>query len=428
MNYFEAERLIFGQLPNFQKQGFSAIKYNLDNIKALCQSIGNPQDRLTCVHVAGTNGKGSCSHFVASILQESGLSVGLYTSPHLKNYRERFKINGELIPEEVVTEFVNLILDGIETLNPTFFEVSVALAFFWFSKSGVDIAVIEVGLGGRLDSTNIITPVLSIITSIGLDHQKFLGDTRAEIAAEKSGIIKPGIPVVIGERDAEIEPVFVRIAKINKSPIFFSDDIEVTEVRQENGEITLYAKSALGIYHVHSPLAGAYQVQNICTVLRSVEILNKTLAAGIIIDENAIKLGLRNVVKHTGLMGRWQKLADNPLTICDTGHNEAAWKYLGKQIDEVSLSGKKHIILGFANDKDVMSIIRHLPFSVQLYFTEFDSNRSLKCEEAKVLPINFIQFYTNVNIAYESVKHLAAKDDFIFIGGSTFVVAEINIL
>ncbi len=427
MNYFEAERLIFGQLPNFQKQGFSAIKYDLDNIKALCKSIGNPQDRLTCIHVAGTNGKGSCSHFIASILQENGLSVGLYTSPHLKNYRERFRINGKEISEDVVLEFVNLIVGEIKTLSPTFFEVSVALAFFWFDKFEVDVAVIEVGLGGRLDSTNIIIPVLSVITSIGLDHQKILGDTRAKIAAEKAGIIKFGVPVVIGERDAETEPIFVEISEKNKSPLYFSDNIEATEVQYQNGEIAFKAKSTVNVYDVHSPLAGAYQLQNIGTVLRSIEVFNQIII-GQTIGVPTIERGLQNVIKNTGLMGRWQKLADDPLTICDTGHNEAAWKYLGPQICEVATSGKKHIILGFANDKDVMSIVKHVPVDVNLYFTEFDSNRSLKCGEAKALPINFKKYFQNVNIAYESVKQLSSKDDFIFIGGSTFVIAEINIL
>lgn len=424
MNYAEAEKLIFDQLPNFQKRGSADLKYNLNNIKALCQEIGNPQDRLKCIHVAGTNGKGSCSHFLASILQEQGFSVGLYTSPHLKNYRERFRINGQMASEGTVLEFVNRIQKTIETLNPTFFEVSVALAFYWFEKSNVDFAVIEVGLGGRLDSTNIITPILSVITSIGLDHQKILGDSRAKIATEKAGIIKSGVPVVIGERDDETVEIFTTIAENSNSAIFFSDELICDEINFNNSYLNLTVSSGQQEYILSSPLAGNYQIQNLLTVVKAIEVLNSIISDKILV--NAVETGVVNVITNTGFMGRWQKLMENPLVICDTGHNQDAWEILGPQIDGVSVTGTKHAILGFSNDKDVNSIVKFLSNDIKFYFTEFDSNRSMTIDDAQMVPIEFQKFYRNVNVALSEVLKISTTNDFIFIGGSTYVVAEIE--
>lgn len=419
MNYLEAEDLIFNQLPFFQKDGNKALKYELDNVKKLCAFLGNPQDRLKCIHIAGTNGKGSCSHLIASILQESGLNVGLYTSPHLKNYRERFRINGEMIPEKSVIDFATKTENLISEINPTFFEVSVAMAFYWFDVSNVDVAVIEVGLGGRLDSTNIVTPILSVITNIGLDHQKILGDTLEKIAFEKAGIIKENIPVVIGERTSETEPVFLTKASENDAPIYFADELLILKTETANDLLKISFSNSVVEIQVGCPLLGSYQVNNIRTVVKSFEVLKSKLR---ITDQN-ISDGIKNVIHNTKLKGRWQLLSENPLVICDTGHNTSAWEYLHYQIASID-ANDKHLILGFSDDKNIDEILSLLSEDYKIYFCEFDSPRSMKIGAVKQTA-KFLNYFINVNEAIKYVSAKATKNDFIFIGGSTYLVAEI---
>lgn len=424
MNYLEAEELIFKQLPFFQKDGDKALKYELDNVKKLCDYLGNPQEKIKCIHIAGTNGKGSTSHLTASILQEAGYKTGLYTSPHLKSYRERFRINGQMIPEEVVIDFACKTTEIISEINPTFFEVSVAMAFYWFDVSNVDIAVIEVGLGGRLDSTNIITPLLSIITNIGLDHQKILGDTLEKIAYEKSGIIKRNIPVVIGERSIETEPVFLNKAKSEDAPIYFADELTTSEIKNHSNLLELKVSGgSFGDLFVGSPLRGLYQVNNISTVINSFEVLKTELQ----ISASTIINGIKNVLDNTKLKGRWQKLKSKPMIICDTGHNSAAWKYISHQIAEIQ-ADRKHLILGFSDDKKVEEILDLLPNEYVVYFCEFDSPRSMRISDAKLLDFKFKNYFKEVNVALKSVVNNCTENDFIFIGGSTYLVAEIDTL
>lgn len=419
MNYLSAEDLIFNQLPFFQKDGNKALKYELDNVKKLCSFLGNPQDRLKCIHIAGTNGKGSCSHLTASILQESGLKVGLYTSPHLKNYRERFRINGQMIPEGVVIDFALKTENLISEINPTFFEVSVAMAFYWFDVSNVDVTVIEVGLGGRLDSTNIITPLLSVITNIGLDHQKILGDTLGKIAFEKAGIIKPNIPVVIGERIDETESVFLTKASQNDAPIYFADELPILKTETKNDLLKISFGNSEVDMQVECPLLGSYQVNNIRTVIKSFEVLKSKLQ----VTNQNISDGIKNVIVNTQLKGRWQKLSEKPLVICDTGHNTSAWEYLRYQIADIEAKDK-HLILGFSDDKNIDEILSLLPAAYKIYFCEFDSPRSMNIVAAKQTA-KFLNYFNDVNEAIMYVSGKSAKNDFIFVGGSTYLVAEI---
>jgi dihydrofolate synthase/folylpolyglutamate synthase len=421
MNYSEAEELIFKQLPFFQKDGDKALKYELSNVIELCSFLGNPQDRLKCIHIAGTNGKGSCSHLTASILQESGLKVGLYTSPHLKNYRERFRINGEMIPENAVIDFASKTFQIIAKINPTFFEVSVAMAFYWFDVSDIDIAVIEVGLGGRLDSTNIITPILSVVTNIGLDHQKILGDTLGEIAFEKAGIIKHNIPVVIGERTVGIESVFINKAFRNDAPIYFADDLKALSVQTIENLLKFEVNSSIGNLSIESPLGGIYQIKNILAVIKSFEVIGHELK----VSSKHIIEGIRNVRINTQLKGRWQKIGESPLTICDTGHNAAAWEYLSRQIGGIEATDK-FLILGFSDDKNINEILSLLSDSYKIYFCEFDSPRSRTISQAKLFGFNFLDYFCNVNEAIAFVSRTCKPSDFIFIGGSTYLVAEID--
>jgi dihydrofolate synthase/folylpolyglutamate synthase len=421
MNYLEAEELIFKQLPFFQKDGNKALKYELSNVIELCSYLGNPQDRVKCIHIAGTNGKGSCSHLIASILQESGLKVGLYTSPHLKNYRERFRINGEMIPEDSVIDFASKTSQIIAEINPTFFEVSVAMAFYWFDVSNIDIAVIEVGLGGRLDSTNIITPILSVITNIGLDHQKILGNTLEKIASEKAGIIKRNIPVVIGERIEETEIVFINKASENNALIHFADELKVLSIEMIENLLKINISLSTGNLLVESPLAGSYQAKNILTVIRSFEVIRDELK----ISSKHIIDGISNVLVNTQLKGRWQKIGENPLVICDTGHNAVAWEYLSKQIDGLEAT-EKFLILGFSDDKDINEILSLLSGDYKVYFCEFDSPRSMSISEAKLFEFSFSDYFCDVNEAIDFVTRICKPNDFIFIGGSTYLVAEID--
>lgn len=427
--YEETIDYLYSQLPMFQKMGKKAIKPKLTNITELCNLLGNPQNNFKSIHVAGTNGKGSTSHFLTSILMESGLKVGLYTSPHLKDFRERFRINGTMVPENWIIEFVQDYWSEIQNLRPSFFEVSVALAFKIFSDEKVDVAVIEVGLGGRYDSTNIISNVaLSHISNIGFDHTDILGDTLEKIAFEKAGIIKPGVPVVISEYTPATKPVFTAIAEEKSADIYFAqDNMTVDKVVDsvESLHIEITNKNTGKSYSIDSQLVGEYQQANILGVIASVERLKDL---GYTIPDTAVERGFRYVVDNTSLKGRWQILDRNPLTICDTGHNEQAFEITINRLRKES-RGKIFFILGFVKDKDTSRIQELIPSNSELYLVEFNSERALR--EAELAKLEFantnkISIIKNVNLAIEQARSEANKEDIIFIGGSTYLVAEIN--
>jgi dihydrofolate synthase/folylpolyglutamate synthase len=427
--YEETIDYLYSQLPMFQKMGKKAIKPKLTNITELCNLLGNPQNNFKSIHVAGTNGKGSTSHFLTSIFMESGLKVGLYTSPHLKDFRERFRINGTMVPENWIIEFVQDYWLEIQNLRPSFFEVSVALAFKIFSDEKVDVAVIEVGLGGKYDSTNIISNViLSHISNIGFDHVDILGDTLEKIAFEKAGIIKPGVPVVISEYTPETKPVFTEIAREKSADIYFAQDNMVVDKVVDSVEslhIEITNKNTGKSYSIDSQLVGEYQQANILGVIASVERLRDI---GYMITDSAVERGFRHVVDNTSLKGRWQILSRNPLTICDTGHNEQAFEITINRLKKEA-SGKIFFILGFVKDKDTSRIQELVPSNSELYLVEFDSERALRKNDLEKLEFanaNKISIMKNVNLAIEQARSEANEEDIIFIGGSTYLVAEIN--
>jgi dihydrofolate synthase/folylpolyglutamate synthase len=405
MDYQETINWMFNQLPMYQLQGASAYKKDLTNALLLANHLKNPEKNLKCIHVAGTNGKGSTSHMLASILQEAGYKVGLYTSPHLRDYRERIKINGGEISEDFVCDFINTNKVFFEANDMSFFEMTVGLAFEYFAKEKVDIAVIEVGMGGRLDATNIITPLVSVITNIGLDHTQFLGNTLNAIAFEKAGIIKPNIPVVIGEYTPETKPVFLAKAKENNSEINFA-----SELISEN---------------YSCDLIGDYQIHNKKTVVETITILNSQNQFKI--SEDNIKSGLSNVVKNTGLEGRWQQLGESPKIICDTAHNKNGLEIVMKQILKEKFD-TLHIVLGVVNDKDLDEVLPLFPTNAIYYFCKPNIPRGL---DARILQEKAATFnlkgkaYNSVSESYAKALQNASKTDFVYIGGSTFVVAEI---
>lgn len=405
MNYQETLNWMFNQLPMYQQQGASAYKEDLTNSILLSDYLGNPENNLKFIHVAGTNGKGSTSHLLASVLQEAGYKVGLYTSPHLKDFRERIKINGIEISEEFVCEFIEKHIDFFKENELSFFEMTVGLAFEYFKTEQVDIAIIEVGLGGRLDSTNIITPLISVITNIGKDHVQLLGNTLEAIANEKAGIIKNNIPVVIGEYTSETKPVFLAKATTTHSEIFFASDT-ISE-------------------DYPSDLKGDYQISNKKTAIQTLRILNTI--PGFEISETAIKTGFLNVVKNTGLQGRWQQLNSAPKTICDTAHNKHGLKIVLNQLKKEEFD-TLHFVFGVVNDKDLNEILPIFPKNAVYYFCKPNLPRGL---DALILEQKSKEFgllgkvYNSVSEAYENAKENATITDFIYIGGSTFVVAEI---
>lgn len=404
MTYQETLDYLFAQLPMFQRVGASAYKVDLSNTVELCNLLDNPQNKFKSVHVAGTNGKGSTSHMLASILQESGYKVGLYTSPHLVDFRERIKINGKMIPEQYVVDFVVQYKDDFEKIKLSFFEWTVGLAFKYFSEQNIDFAIVETGLGGRLDSTNIIKPELSIITNIGKDHVQFLGDTLEKIAYEKAGIIKQDVPVIIGETQTDIQHVFIESANLLNANIYFADQI-INKV-------------------LDSDLRGSYQAKNIKTVLAAINELKKV---GFKILDNDIKIGLLNVVKNSGLMGRWQTLNENPKIICDTGHNEAGIKEVVSQLKGLKFN-QLHFVIGVVNDKEIDSILVQLPKNALYYFCQAKIPRALNVEELQQKAIYYGlkgNIYNSVIEALNTAKDAAVADDLIFVGGSTFVVAEV---
>jgi len=429
MTYSETIDYLYSQLPVFQKIGKKALKPKLTNIISLLEAIGNPQNDFKSIHIAGTNGKGSSSHFLASILIESGYKVGLYTSPHLKDYRERFRINGKMADESFIVDFVENHLELIQRINPSFFELSVALAFKLFSIEKVDIAVVEVGLGGRYDSTNIISNViLSLITNIGYDHMDILGDTLPKIAFEKAGIIKEQIPVVISEFNPETYPVFSNEALLKNSPIYLAGEkLQIVSEKSTLAslELVILDRETQEKYKLTSGLVGEYQKQNILGVIRTIQLLTKL---GLSISFANMSAGLKNVVSNTQLKGRWQILDKKPLTICDTGHNDHALRItIGKLI--AFKNTNIHFILGFVKDKDLEKVLSIFPKDAEYHFTTFDSFRALKPLELQSEAAKYgldSKTYSNVNEALEHVKSIAEPKDIIFVGGSTYLVAELN--
>ena len=404
MTYHDTVNWMFKQLPMYQNQGRSAYKANLDNTLELSKYLNNPENNFKSIHVAGTNGKGSTSHMLASILQEAGYKVGLYTSPHLKDFRERIKINGKEISETFVIDFIDEHKHFFETHSLSFFEMTVGMAFDYFSKETVDIAVIEVGMGGRLDSTNVITPEVSVITNIGLDHTQFLGTTLEAIALEKGGIIKPTIPVVIGETQAETERVFKELAEKSHSKIQFADQ-EIPETYE-------------------SDLKGYYQEKNIKTVLQTIKIVQEQFFN---ISNKNIRDGLLKVVQNTDLKGRWQILQEQPKIICDTAHNKEGLTYVIKQLQDETYE-ELHMVFGVVKDKDVDSILPILPKNATYYFCKPNIPRGLDAEElCQIFMLKGFtgKSYLSVDEAFITAKKQATKSDLIYVGGSTFVVAEI---
>jgi dihydrofolate synthase/folylpolyglutamate synthase len=404
MTYQDTVNWMFSQLPMYQRQGKSAYKEDLSNTLKLSDYLHNPESKFKSIHVAGTNGKGSTSHMLASILQEAGYKVGLYTSPHLKDFRERIKINGKEVSKQFVIGFVKRNRSFLELNRLSFFEMTVGMAFDYFAKQKVDIAIVEVGLGGRLDSTNIITPEVSVITNIGLDHTQFLGNTLEAIAGEKAGIIKDNVPIVIGETQPETEQIFINIAKRKNAKIVFAD-------------------KAIKEYF-QSDLEGNYQEKNIKTVLQTIKELQQK---GFVVTRKHVETGLSNIVKNTGLKGRWQVLQERPKVICDTAHNREGINAVVKQLLAEKYKSL-HIVFGVVNDKDLSTLLDLLPKKAMYYLCKPNISRGMDAEELKQ---NFKQLgfnaesYTSVNNAFQGALKNANAKDLIFIGGSTFVVAEI---
>ena len=395
---------MFNKLPMYQNIGDSAYKKDISNITLICEHLNNPQNNFKSIHVGGTNGKGSCSHMLSSILQEAGYNVGLYTSPHLVDFRERIRINGDMISKDSVSEFMNHNLDFFKLNNVSFFEMTVGLAFDYFSENKVDVAIIEVGMGGRLDSTNIITPVLSVITNISIDHTKFLGSNISDIAREKAGIIKENIPVVVGETQDEIKSIFIDVSNAKSSEIVFADDF---------------------IYDNYDcDLKGNYQKKNIKTVLKATEVLQNNYYK---INIDDIVAGLKNVSNNTGLKGRWEVIQNKPLIICDTAHNEAALNEVISQLLILEYS-MLYFIIGFSDDKDLAKISKIFPKNSKYYFVKPKVGRGKDSEEVKRIFESNNRIGTtqkSVNDAINIIKKTCGKNDVIFIGGSTFIVSEI---
>lgn len=424
MEYSETLKWLFSQLPIYQNTGTDAYKPGLGNATALDARFGHPHKLYRTVHIAGTNGKGSVAHMLASVFQEAGFKTGLYTSPHLKDFRERIKINGTMIPCEFVTRFTEENMEFFEKLQPSFFEMTSAMAFTWFAKERVDIAVIETGLGGRLDSTNIITPVLSVITGVALDHTAILGDTTEKIAFEKAGIIKPGVPAVVGRYDNGYAHVFTEKASETHSQLTFASEEWRTERLGEGIFNAVRLSGDSSFCNLHCELAGEYQTENIATVLEALYVLCRN---GIYISETNITDGIAKVVKNTGLLGRWQKIGDNPLTICDTGHNPDGFRHIVKQLSEYSCDTLR-IVFGMAGDKDAEGVLAQLPRNASYYFCKAFSPRSADPEaiaqKASVFGLKGAVF-PSVAEALEAACRDSGEKDMIFVGGSTFVVAEV---
>lgn len=410
----------------YQRIGAAAYKANLDNTIALDNKLGNPHKKFKTIHIAGTNGKGTTSHSLASVLQEAGYKVGLYTSPHILDFRERIRINGEKISEIFVVDFVEQYKDFFEQLKPSFFEMTVGLAFEYFAINNVDVAVIEVGMGGRLDSTNIINPIVSVITNIGYDHQQFLGNDLVSIAKEKAGIIKNSIPIVVGETKPNLKAVFMEKAEQTDSQLFFANhnySVENYYVNEQNQLVLEINKHLSSVFNnLVFDFAGYYQLSNIITIIQTIEVLEPFFK----ISEKNIFDGLKNVRKNTRIMGRWHIVSQNPLIICDVGHNVDGIGAIANQLKLMNYN-KLHFIFGVVNDKDISSILKLLPKEAEYYFTQASVTRALSIEElhkqATLYNLNGNK-YTDVKNAIDAAKNNYSSNDLIFIGGSTFVVAD----
>ena len=423
MNYQETLNYLYNSTPVFEHVGAVAYKEGLQNTLALDKHFNHPHTNFKTIHIAGTNGKGSCSHSLASILQEAGYKVGLYTSPHLVDFRERIRVNGQCISKERVVKFVKDERKFFEPLHPSFFELTTALAFKYFDEQKVDIAIIEVGLGGRLDCTNIISPILSIITNISFDHTQFLGDTLAKIAAEKAGIIKKGVPVIIGEANEETRPVFQSKAnEVNSDIVFAEDNAIVTSsspIVDGGRRYNLSNNSTLV-----GELSGDYQERNMNTILCACNILKQM---NIIKNDDVIAKGLTNICKNTGLLGRWQTIQNNPTVVCDTGHNIGGWNYLAPQIKRQQCN-QLRIVFGMVDDKDINSVMFLLPKNAIYYWTQAESKRAIKAERVAEIAIKHDlrgEIFDNVEVAYTKALQDSNKDDFVFVGGSSYIVADL---
>ena len=433
MTYNEAIDYLFSQTANYEKQGVKGYKASLDGMMALDEHLGHPHRHFRCIHVAGTNGKGSVSHSLAAQLRVVGYQVGLYTSPHLVDFCERIRLNGQPIPQDYVAKFVEDERDILEQLNPTFFEITTAMAFKYFSEQNVDIAVVEVGLGGRLDSTNIITPILSFITNVSLDHTQLLGSSMEQIAMEKAGIMKKGVPCVVGETTRETRPVFEMVARETGTPVVFAEDNNwiTSATCLPDGSGIMY-KTVHG-NEFKSELAGTYQIKNTNTILNAI---HQLIEAGYLSDSKIpennehikleLNLAFQNICLLTGLKGRWQRVRENPTVVCDTGHNAGAWQYLSKQLENVKCS-ELRIVYGILEDKDIYGILQMLPKKATYYWTKGTTKRAFPETSLKVFGEQVGlrgKCYPTVAEAYRAAIEGASKDVFIFVGGSTYVVAD----
>jgi dihydrofolate synthase/folylpolyglutamate synthase len=430
MTYKETLDYLNAQLPMYHRIGTAAYRADLNNTWAICNLRKNPQEAFRSVHIGGTNGKGSTSNMLASILQEKGLKTGLYTSPHLTDFRERIRINGIKIPEEKVVHFVENYKQDFEKIRPSFFEMTVGMAFDYFREEKIDVAIIEVGLGGRLDSTNVLTPLLSVITNISFDHMQFLGDTVEKIAMEKAGIIKHGVPVVIGESQDDIRHVFIEKAKEEQSEILFADaEFMVKSGRIEYNPDAIFRmdilkNNKLFLANLESPLLGNYQKKNIVSVCEACKMLDINL---IHISSEDIRNGISHVIDNNGFAGRWQILSKAPLTICDTGHNEGGLREVLGQINKTPHE-KLHFVFGMVDDKEIDTILQMLPKDAVYYFCKADIPRGMDANELRIKAQGFgLQgdAFESVNSALKAAQQMAEMNDLVFIGGSTFIVAEV---
>lgn len=417
MNYTEALDYILTKLPMYQRIGKAAYRADLSTSHQLDRHLNYPHRSFKSVHVAGTNGKGSVCHMLASVLQEAGYKVGLHTSPHYTDFRERIKVNGEMISEKAVSRFVEDNMAFFEEIKPSFFEMSVFMAFWYFARQQVDIAIVEVGMGGRLDSTNVITPVLSVITNIGLDHTQFLGDTLEKIAGEKAGIIKEKVPVVVGETQAETTPVFREVARKNQTKVVFADQqIELRELMEK-----LESQTDRALMLQHQP---AFRLKNIRTVYAAVEALRNQ---GVRIQEEAFVNGIRNLNLNTGFMGRWQVLREKPMIICDSGHNISGLQMVVDQLKQINAS-RYFIILGFVNDKDILGSLKLFPLHWNYIFTRSSVERAMPAEQLQKIAKDcglLGKIAGNVDEALKMTIEAAGDEDVVFVGGSSFLVADV---
>jgi dihydrofolate synthase / folylpolyglutamate synthase len=427
MTFQETLDYLYGNLPMYQRIGSAAFKKNLSNTLKLCFRLGNPQEKFKSIHIAGTNGKGSSSHMIAAVLQCAGFKVGLYTSPHLKSFTERIRVNGKEIAESPVVSFVEQHRDFMDKIKPSFFEMTVALAFDHFAREEVDFAVVEVGLGGRLDSTNVITPEISLITNISFDHQAMLGNTLPEIAFEKAGIIKHNVPVVVGEHQKDVARVFKKKASKMAAPLFFASqefNVELLERQLELLKVSVFRHHEPA-YQLDLDLAGDYQIHNLPGVLKTLELLSERYRS---IAKGSIEKGLSSVKKLTGLKGRWQVLQQRPLVICDTAHNESGIAFISRQLAMFPVKNIR-IVFGMVNDKPVENILELLPKQAYYYFCEADIPRALDAvtlhQKAQLAGLTG-EVETDVNRALQKAIVAAGIDDVVFVGGSSFVVAEVN--